>query len=170
MPHEPVTTTTMNINFKTHFPWPGADGKPEPTYFVEKVVHGILTLEPRLPPRPDWPYQPKLHTIRRITGKPRFREGMQLMMTTGPRFRTVPFADTKCTGVQELFIRLELADPPQYHLRFFLNGERLNKQALATLAANDGLTGEQLWRWFALDVISNGPGKYQIVHWTDLKY
>jgi len=38
------------------------------------------------------------------------------------------------------------------------------------LAENDGLSMEQFTKWFLLDVVTNGPGVYQIVHWTEVRY
>ena len=84
----------MNINFKSHFPWPGADGQPEPTNFASQILNGMLSTDPDKPK--------KLHTIRRIKAKPGYREGMKLVLQGGSRFKPVPFAETVCTGVQVL--------------------------------------------------------------------
>lgn len=157
----------MNINFKTHFPWPGSDGKPGPTFFKDWIENSIAfpDMEDKLA---------KHHTIRRIKTKPRFREGMKLTFSTGSRFKPVRFGEAVCSGTQ--FLRMDCAhyaggislgvwieEPGVLHRPMTL--EQMHR-----LAMNDGLSVENFLKWFLLDVITNGPGHYEIVHWTDLQY
>lgn len=161
----------MNLNFKTHFPWPGADGKPEPTYFKARILAGLTQRRGDA----ENAAVPKLHTIRRLkNGKARFREGMKLTFSTGSRFKPERFGEMVCTGVQRLqmeprpsyhgvnlLIHLDLGAPPM-HL--------LSADELQTLAENDGLKPYDFMRWFTMDAIQNGPGVYELVHWTDVRY
>jgi len=174
----------MNINFKTHFPWPDADGEPEPTHFKEQVLNSVnarlgtpLLFQGR---------GVKLHTIRRIkNGKPRFREGMKLTFSMGPRFKPERFGEAVCTGVQQL--RFEHATwveelpvgSDQLIPNHVLVISQLTDVTITCLppvqryhlALNDGFPDLSTFeRWFLLDVLQNGPGDYQLVHWTDLRY
>lgn len=168
----------MNLNFKTHFPWAGPDGQPEPTFFADKILIGLgghsvddapEALAPLIGPNP------KLHTIRRYAGPhPRIRAGMKLTMSTGSRFAPVRFAETTCTGVQTLLLEpLVHADGVTLMVRLLDdrgNDWRFTEGDMAKLAQNDGLTLSQFVRWFTLDVIQHGAGTYALVHWTDLRY
>lgn len=159
----------MNVNFKTHFPWPGADGKPEETKFLDSILRCLIGSDTGAPSA----FGGKRHTIRRVKTKPRFRAGMKLVLTTGGRFTPRPFCETECVSVQ--YLRMEAShyagglslgiwtdDPPLNPL--------MNLERMGTLAANDGMNLEQFHKWFLLDVITHGPGTYELVHWTDLRY
>lgn len=170
----------MNINFKTHFPWAGADGQPEATGFREKILEGLRATgrEPRaaLPRVGGAELTPKLHTIRRVpaNGRPRYREGMKLVLCTGSRFKSVPFAETVCTGVQEVEMSV-ICDRGALVLAIALvhkgvNMYNLSGPSLKELSVRDGLTVESFTKWFTMDVITRGPGLYQVVHWTDVRY
>lgn len=170
----------MIISFKEYFPWAGADGLPERTGFREKILACVLdgrdgrdagsegcSIERAVP---------KLHTIRRVpaNGRPRYREGMRLQFATGPRFKKVVFAEAVCTGVQ--LIKMVLYPTPflnQMELCCY-HGEKLDAlltgKAQRALHANDGLSDLNFTKWFLLDLITNGPGVYQLVHWTDARY
>ncbi len=169
----------MNITFKTHFPWPGADGQPEPTHFCMQILNEVA----RDPDTPRAERSYKLHTIRRVKDKPRFREGMRLVLQGGTRFKPVPFAETECTGTQMLHMELGWVDPSwleqkaeRAHLELTLSIHEpddirwLDETDIERLAKNDGLSLEQFARWFTLDLLMNGPSTYQIVHWSDVRY
>ncbi len=160
----------MNINFKAHFPWPGADGKPEPTRFAESILMGLGIASGHFVS----PVK-KLHTIRRVKREPRYREGMKLVLPGGTRYKPQPFVETECTGTQILemhptthgsAIGLSIWVREPGVLRPPLHPDRMRN-----LALNDGFTSlEQFLKWFLADVITNGPGFYQVVHWTDVRY
>lgn len=159
----------MRLNFKTHFPWNGRDGKPEPTFFRDKI---LLALDQHPEPEatslfldPD----KKLHTIRRINGKPRYREGMKLTLCTGSRFKSEPFAETVCTGTQSVWMRPRVIIDG-CRLDLSVDGRHLDSHRMSVLALNDGLDTQSFFKWFLLDVITNGPGEYQLVHWGDVRY
>lgn len=171
----------MNINFKTHFPWPGADGKPEATFFREKILAGIRPQMAQMTQMKaahsktadvtDGALRPKLHTIRRINGKPRYREGMKLTFSTGSRFKPERFGEAMCTGTQ--LLRMWIETTPflnQLELCCFLGSTSLTGVQQRALIANDGLTPAAFSKWFLLDLLTNGPGDYQVVHWTGLRY
>lgn len=164
----------MNINFKTHFPWPSGDtGKPEPTYFKERILNTLTTDIFAGVGR-------KLHTIRRVpaSGKLRFRAGMLLTFSTGPRFKPERFAETNCISTQEVNMWLSTmkghgAAGPELTVNIGFNGEKKsgwNDYWFTKLLTNDGLSRDNGIKWFALDLLTHGPGEYQIVHWTDLRY
>jgi hypothetical protein len=150
----------MNINFKTHFPWPGADGQPEPTHFCEQILNEVS--RPADIPRAERSY--KLHTIRRVKDQPRFREGMRLVLQTGSRFKPMPFAETECTGTQMLHMELEQKrEECRLNVRLILPAtipHLFTGHLLERLARHDGLSLENFVRWFTLDVLVNGPGYY----------
>lgn len=150
----------MNIFFKTHFPWPGPDGQPEPTHFHSKILAGH-----GLGPGPG-----KLHTIRRVNGKPRYREDMKLVMCMGSRFKPVPFHETVCTGTQLIEMETMTTSYGSLFIAGRIDGEEFSFAELETIAGNDGLTYVQFVKWFTLDLITRGPGTYQIVHWSDVRY
>jgi hypothetical protein len=170
----------MNITFKTHFPWPGADGQPEPTHFAQQIINELVLRDGA--PRAERSY--KLHTIRRVKDKPRFREGMRLVLQHGSRFKPMPFVETECTGVQMLHMSLLWNDPSwleqkaeaaHYSLQIRIDHPDdvcwLTEEDVERLARNDGFSSlEQFTRWFLLDVLANGPGTYQLVHWTEVRY
>ncbi len=52
----------------------------------------------------------------------------------------------------------------------FRGGNHMEEHSVKDIANNDGLTLEQFTKWFLLDVITHGPGTYELVHWTDLRY
>lgn len=159
----------MNLSFKSHFPWPGANGKPEPTYFDGRILSALN-------PKSESPAPPlrKLHTIRRAAadGTCRYREGMDLHMVTGPRFKPERFVVAKCTGVQPIKMGLipvvNTNSSPGLCIMVFINGKRLFNPV--QLANNDGLDIDQFTKWFMLDIIQNGPFTGHIIHWTDLIY
>jgi hypothetical protein len=162
----------MNITFKTHFPWPGADGNPEPTHFPDQIINELVLRDGA--PRAERSY--KLHTIRRVKDKPRFREGMKLVLQTGSRFKPVPFVETACTGVQTLWMEARpnlggvnlliwVRDPEPGPARL------LTAEQVSALAQNDGLLPYHFVRWFTLDLLHNGlEGTYQVIHWTEVRY
>jgi len=161
----------MNLSFKSHFPWPGPDGKPELTYFEGRILAALAGTTTASPSHT------KRHTIRRAApdGTCRYREGMPLHMVTGPRFKPERFAIATCTGVQP--IKMELLGMKEPNDGFFMlaytNTGRLmeNRELhIAQLAANDGLTRHQFTKWFMLDIIQHGPFIGHIIHWTDLRY
>lgn len=158
----------MNINFKTHFPWPGPTGKPERTNFDHKISACV-----EFPDDPQG-WTPKKHTIRRFHGKPRFREGMELTFSSGSRFKPVRFGHALCTGTQ--FLRMEAAPyAGGISLGVWLQEPAvlfpvMKLDNMERLALNDGLSMENFLKWFLLDVLTHGTGHYQIVHWTDLRY
>lgn len=158
----------MNINFKTHFPWSGPDGKPEPTFFKEKIIASILDVDSIIVPGK------KHHTIRRVpaSGRPRYQEGMKLRMCTGSRYRPTLFADAVCTGTQAVELRLDRLAKLDYTLQVSvrIGGKGLPYGDADLFAANDGLSEQNFTKWFMLDVITNGPGSYHLVHWTGLRY
>lgn len=170
----------MNITFKTHFPWPGADGQPEPTHFADQIMNELVLRDGA--PRAERSY--KLHTIRRVKDKPRFREGMRLVLQTGSRFKPMPFVETECTGVQMLHMGLYWTNPgwlepnpcrAHYELQVAVEQDShmrwLDEDDMTRLARNDGFSSlEQFMRWFLLDQLMNGPGYYQLVHWTEVRY
>jgi hypothetical protein len=161
----------MNITFKTHFPWPGADGNPEPTHFPDQIINELVLRDGA--PRAERPY--KLHTIRRVKDKPRFREGMRLVLQTGSRFKPMPFVETECTGTQMLHMEAPaVRDTLALNVRLILPAtvpHLLGGGQLERLARNDGFSSlEQFTRWFMLDQLVNGPGYYQVVHWTEVRY
>jgi hypothetical protein len=160
----------MNINFKTHFPWPGADGQPEPTRFADQIIQELVLRDGA--PRAERDY--KLHTIRRVKDKPRFREGMRLVLHTGSRFKPMPFVETECTGTQMLHMELEQKrEECRLNVRLILPAtipQLFTGHLLERLARHDGLSLENFVRWFTLDVLVNGPGYYQLVHWTEVRY
>ena len=162
----------MNINFMSEYPWNGKADPPVPTGFAEKILNTLMSDQPHL--RPD--ALNKRHTIRRIkTNPPRFREGMKLVLQGGTRFKPIPFAETVCTGVQTLEMELARVHGTHYALNVHLLQpgslpKLLTTNQLHDLAAHDGLTLDTFMRWFSLDLLTNGPGLYQIVHWTDLRY
>jgi len=165
----------MNLNFKTTFPWPGADGiYPAPTFFMDKILLSLdqhpgddaaRTLAPLIGPAP------KIHTIRRINGeKARFREGMKLSMSTGSRFKPERFAEAVCTGTQEVLMEMVRLREFGFELDVWVDGRYIHRLDRGTLATNDGLTEEQFTKWFLLDQITHGPGLYELVHWTAFRY
>lgn len=163
----------MNINFKTHFPWNGTDGTPEPTRFREQILN---VLNARIPGAGGLSYPGegmKLHTIRRTHGRPRFREGMALTLTTGSRFKPVPFAEAVCTGVQEVHMVIEhgttMAGRTYLSLRIAIDDQVVYMPG--ELALNDGFRDdERMARWFLPDIIAHGPFTGQLVHWTGVRY
>lgn len=162
----------MNINFKTHFPWNGPDGNPEPTLFATQIKNEV-NRDPDT--RRGERYRYKLHTIRRINhGKPRFREGMKLTFSTGSRFKPERFGEAVCTGTQHLKMSLQVKDNRMELFVAICHPATipiyLKPSKFAALAQNDGLSSENFTKWFAQDLIANGPGDYQLVHWTDLRY
>ena len=140
----------MNVNFKTHFPWPGADGKPEETGFLEKIVAGLTRRHG------DTELAPKLHTIRRVQTKPRFRAGMKLVLTTGGRFAPKPFCETECVSVQKVEMGLSMLGAAAC-VDIAIDGFPLLHDEHDQLARNDGMTTWHFTKWFLLDVITNGP-------------
>lgn len=153
----------MNIHFKTHFPWNGPDGKPEPTNFHAQLLaaHGLG----------DGPK--KLHTIRRVNGKPRYREGMKLVLCMGSRFKPEPFLETVCTGTQLIemhLVRLDYDLVLRTRMQHSNDKRYMTPQQMAVLASYDGLSWEQFEKWFSMDLLMRGNGTYQIVHWSDLRY
>lgn len=165
----------MNIHFKTYFPWPGADGQPEPTHFGLQIMNAFA---PNIfsPSRPGNVQGKKLHTIRRLpnNGRPRYREGMRLVMCMGSRYEPQPFLEAECTGVQLLQMDMgEFAGGLSLGVRLVEHGSYCKPMDLTMidkLAANDGLSREQFLKWFLADVIHCGPGTYQVVHWTKHRY
>lgn len=158
----------MNISFKSHFPWPGPDGKPELTYFEGRIITALADLR-------DAPVPPlrKLHTIRRDQkdGTCRYREGMDLHMVTGSRMKPDRFAVARCTGVQPVLMGLQTI-PNVVGRNLFVDiasGPCSNGQ-IKRLAENDGLSLDQFTKWFMLDIIQHGPFTGHIIHWTDLRY
>jgi hypothetical protein len=161
----------MNISFKTHFPWPGPDGNPEPTNFPQQIIEELVLRDGA--ERRSRRY--KLHTIRRVKAKPRHREGMKLVLQTGSRFKPRPFVETECTGTQMLHMECQpVRDTLALNVRLILPGtvpHLLRGDKLEQLATNDGFASlEQFTRWFTLDVLLHGPGYYQLVHWSDVRY
>lgn len=163
----------MNISFKTHFPWNGRDGKPEPTFFPDKILLALdRHPEPEITPLLLDPAK-KYHTIRRIKDKPRYKEGMKLTMCTGSRFKPVPFLETECTGTQEIIMEIQdwsAGGHPLSLAVFGQDGYRMSIAAVEVLAANDGLSARQFYKWFTMDCILNGPGRFQVVHWGNINY
>lgn len=160
----------MNISFKTHFPWNGPDGLPEPTNFPANIVKCFDQQDEDGNAHGGG----KLHTIRRINRAPRYKEGQDLKMCTGSRFTPVPFAEVSCFSTQvieihptvkfgTIMIEVWVREPGVLR-------KPMNTEQLCALAENDGLTLEQFTKWFVLDTITNGPGHFQVVHWTTLRY
>ncbi len=167
----------MNINFKTRFPWNDAAGEPERTFFPDRILLA-LGQHPEPESTKSVIGQPfaKHHTIRRIpaNGKPRYREGMDMVFATGSRFKPEVFARGKCTRVEYMRMELNrysagtsigiwLQEPGVLYPMMTL-------PRMQQLAENDGLTMDQFTKWFTLDLITNGPGHFQIVHWSDIRY
>lgn len=165
----------MNINVKINFPWFAPDTKDvfQPTHFKEQILNSI-NCEVRKPLMHQG-LGVKLHTIRRIKHKPRFREDMKLVLQTGSRFKPKPFAETKCTGVQYLKMATYFKSGG-LSLGIWLQEQAalpmlLKLETVERLAKNDGFTStEDFYKWFLLEVITKGPGDYQVVHWTGVRY
>lgn len=144
-----------------------------PTRFMEQIVN---SLQEEAGQKLSFPmYGTKRHTLRRAKQKPRFREGMLLQFCTGPRYQQEVFADGYCTGVQLVHLNalhrefMAIDGPPCYSWQLVAQmGGRL--LPLKELAANDGLALHDFTRWFLLDVLQNGPGMYELVHWTNTRY
>jgi hypothetical protein len=160
----------MRISFATHMPW-ATEEQPAPTYFREQILNQV-TCGLHLPhPR----HGLKKHTLRRMKGeKPRFRKGMELQLVEGPRYQAEQFATTKCTDVQVVRMRAlwsssEIGSGFSVHAEI---GDRvLSRSELLTLAANDGFYHySHFERWFLLDLLQNGDGAYELIHWTRTRY
>lgn len=156
----------MIIKFKTHFPWQGADGQPEPTHFKEQIANCLADT-----PLPYPALGIKKHTLRRIkNGKNRFRPGMKLQMATGSRFKPEVFKETVCSSW--LWLKLDLVPVPygyELGVRVCRDGklpELLNDMNHKKLALNDGFRDVASFnRWFLLDLLENGPGNFELVGW-----
>lgn len=155
----------MNITFKTHFPWNGPDGTPEPTHFAN-LIRVAMGERVRLDELGDRLI--KRHTIRRVpaNGRPRYREGMHLAFATGSRFKPEVFTTGTCTATQLITMDLLITNGGSHIYLRHATGTAFNNQEVVRLAHNDGLTMEQFTKWFTLDLITNGPGQFQIVHWS----
>ena len=155
----------MNLNFKMHFPWPGPDGRPEETKFLDSILRCLIGGYPDAPSTLGG----KKHTIRRVKTKPRFRAGMKLVLTTGGRFTPKPFCETECVSVQKVEMGLSMLGAAAC-VDIAIDGFPLLHDEHDQLARNDGMTTWHFTKWFLLDVITTGPGTYVLVHWTYLRY
>lgn len=169
----------MRLNFKTHFPWPGPGDLPTRTHFYKQIMNALSRHYGGDEDTDPYPGQGfKLHTIRRVKNEPRFREGMTLQFCTGPRFKQKVFAEAPCTNVQ--LLRMDTAFVPGHGHGLTVdlhNGpdstfpwRPLSQGTIEQLARNDGLSGRDFYRWFQADVLQNGPGTYELVHWTGRRY
>lgn len=166
----------MRLTFKTHFPWPGPGDQPPRTRFYEQIMNALSRHyggDEDTDPFPEQGF--KLHTIRRVKNEPRFRKDMTLQFCTGPRFKQKVFAEAPCTGVQ--LLRLDTQWVPGFGHSLTVDVSEgpgllrpLRKQDIQSLAMNDGLRELDFYRWFQIDVLQNGPGKYELVHWTGRRY
>jgi hypothetical protein len=64
----------MILGFKQYFPWNGEDGKPEPTYFKEKITERFFEDQPN-----PIVFVPKIHTFREDPHD-RWKAGMKVSM------------------------------------------------------------------------------------------
>lgn len=182
----------MNLHFKRAMA-PELMGTPEavPTNFLEQIrngLHGMVDTVHRFTTAGPLPYPghgKKLHTIRRRTGEqPRYRAGMKLKLILGGRYDKDQevIGDTVCTGTTRLELGLmtgsvirwgDYAEAKGYlGLSLIVETERgrLDGITVCRLAESDGLSPEMFLRWFTADVLTRGPGVYDIVHWTNVRY
>jgi len=158
----------MLLKFKTHFPWNDEHGNPVPTHFVPQIANALQGIV--------GPPGAKHHTLRRINGKPRFREGMKLQMATGPRFKPDIFRETECTRWKHLKMDIVYTQVAGYQLRVRVCHPgvipyKMPPDKLHWLAMWDGFPDlESFTRWFLADLLTNGPGDFELVGWTDVRY
>jgi hypothetical protein len=167
----------MNISFRTHFPWLDADGQPKPTHFAQQIQNSLYQEPGQEPGQELQTFHEKLHTLRRLKGRRRFREGMDLVMTVGSRFKPLVFAEAKCTSTQLVHMELQPVDEyAGYNLLVDIDGQPLSQNQLRTLARNDGFPSPGMYvsrdftRWFIMDLMQHGWCEYELVHWTPMRY
>lgn len=157
----------MRISFATHMPWSTPE-KPAPTHFREQIENQLDVCNGHMAhPR----HGRKKHTLRRMNGERlRFRKGMQLQLVQGPRFKAEQFAVVECRSVQ--VVRMKAVES-----RYGVNvcaeiGDRmLSTDQMWEMAGNDGFYHyAHFERWFLLDLLKNGPGAYELVHWGREQY
>ena len=172
----------MTLGFTQYFP------SGEKTYFQEKIKaceesvsvctemkfdRGIL------PVMIYTTMKPKRHTMR--IGN-RFKSGMKLHMVYGNRTKNrTQFALMTCTSTQTVVIRYRRTAAVNRHegveninytamvgnqfLQVFIDGNLIGGRTLARLAVNDGFKNTtEFLKWF------RKSGKFQLIHWTNLRY
>jgi hypothetical protein len=157
----------MRISFATHTPW-ATEEQPCGTWFREQIENeldlcGGHTRHPR--------HGRKKHTLRRMKGnKCRFRKGMQLQLVEGPRYQAEQFAATVCKDVQVVRMRA-IHGVWGYSVVAMIGDHHLAIDQMRMLAANDGFYDfSHFERWFLLDLLKNGDGAYELIHWTNMRY
>lgn len=98
----------------------------------------------------------KIHTIREDKTN-RWKPGNKIQMATGVRTKKYNcFKEAVCVAVQSIEITKN---------KVYIDGKKLNKQEIKTLAINDGFNGiVDFFKWFNQDF----AGK--IIHWTHFQY
>ena len=171
----------MVLGFKQYFPWNGEYGKPEPTYFREKIITvammqrtpngGLLPEETPSMPNIPIPFIPKIHTFREDSHN-RWKAGMKVSMVyRGAGYKIIdhfnkdiPELDT-IKSIQKIEIKYGKDLGVFKAVIVAVDGRILDEYERVKLAQNDGFKdSDQLFKWFKTD----WSGK--ILHFTDFRY
>lgn len=163
----------MILGFKQYFPWKGEDGKPEPTYFKEKITERFFENQPN-----PIVFVPKIHTFREDPHN-RWKAGMKVSMVyRGAGYKII---DHFNEGIPELGTIKSIQKISIWYSTGLPNDEskvrvrRINcmidgiwfsdVEQTEKIARNDGFDSlDQFKKWFKTD----WEGK--IIHFTDFRY
>jgi len=163
----------MILGFKQYFPWKGEDGKPEPTFFKEKITEPYRENQPN-----PIIWTPKIHTFREDPHN-RWKAGMKVSMVyRGAGYKIldwfnegIPELDT-IKSIQKIKIKwiditvtIEGEKKNMQTPCFFIDGKEQDLRNFDKIIINDGFSSmKQFSKWFKKD----WSGK--ILHFTDFRY
>lgn len=152
----------MILGFKQYFPWNGVDGKPEPTYFKEKITELYRENQPN-----PIIWTPKIHTFREDPHN-RWKIGMKVQMVyRGAGYKildhfnkNIPELD-QIESIQTIIIIPHKETVPE----ICVDGKWLTLIECEQCIKNDGFdNSNQFIKWF------KKPFDGKILHFTDFRY